>query len=261
MRSILIGMIALFAVSMTANAQEVSPTLRAIQSAGVLKVGMADSIPAQTKNPATGDWEGFNVDMAKNLAETLKVKLEIVDSTWSTLIPELMKGSFDIVMVDMFRTPARAETVVFTDSYMITGNTWLVRRDLNLSNWHQLNDPKYTIVTIAGTAAVAQSDKLLPLAKKKALVTENAVAPHLEVAAGRADAHLSDYVQNLLFIKANPNANVKILDPNDPIEAAGYSYAIRPGDYHFLAFLNTWIAYNTTTGFISERKQQWFGGK
>src|SRR5215469_14391122 len=104
MRSILIGMIALFAASMTANAQEVSPSPRAIQSAGVLKVGMADSIPAQTKNPATGDWEGFNVDMAKNLAETLKVKLEIVDSTWSTLIPELMKGSFDIVMVDMFRT-------------------------------------------------------------------------------------------------------------------------------------------------------------
>src|SRR5215471_6390734 len=101
MRSILIGMMALFAGSIAANAQEVSPTLRAIQSAGVLKVGMADSIPAQTKNPATGDWEGFNVDMAKNLAETLKVKLEIVDSTWSTLIPELMKGSFDIVMVDI----------------------------------------------------------------------------------------------------------------------------------------------------------------
>lgn len=250
----------MLALSSWASAQE-NDTLARIKAAGVLKVGMADSIPAQQKNPATGEWEGFNVDMAKNLAAALDVKLEIVDSTWATLIPSLMQQQFDIVMVDMFRTPARALTVDFTDSYMTTGNTWLVRGDLDISDWKQLDDPKYTAVSIAGMAAVAQSDRLLPKANKKTVVSDNAVAGQLEVAAGRADAHLSDYLQNALFMKANPNAKVKILGEDNPIEATGYAYAVKPGDYHFLAFLNTWIAYNTTTGFISDRKLAWYGIK
>lgn len=246
---------------MQASAQDATDTLAQIKQAGVIKVGMADSIPAQQKNPMSGEWEGFNVDMAKNLADALGVKLEIVDTTWSTIIPSLMQKQYDIAMVDMFRTPARAVTVDFTDSYMTTGNTWLVGADVGVTDWKQLNDPKYTVVSIAGMAAVAQSDRLLPNAQKKTIVSDNAVAGQLEVAAGRASAHLSDLLQNALFMKANPNAKVKVLGADAPIEATGYAYAVRPGDYHFLSFLNTWIAYNTTTGFISDKKLAWYGIK
>lgn len=242
-----------------AKAEEAIDTITQIKEAGVLKVGMADSVPAQQKNPLSGEWEGFNVDMAKNLAEVLEVKLEIVDTTWSTIIPSLVQKQFDIAMVDMFRTPARAITVDFTDSYMTTGNTWLVGADVDVSDWKQLNDPKYSAVSIAGMAAVAQSDRLLPEAQKKVIVSDNAVAGQLEVAAGRASAHLSDLLQNALFMKANPNAKVKVLGADMPIEATGYSYAIRPGDYHFHAFLNTWIAHATTTGVISRTKLKWYG--
>lgn len=246
---------------MQASAQDAPDTLAQIKQAGVIKVGMADSIPAQQKNPVSGEWEGFNVDMAKNLADALGVKLEIVDTTWSTIIPSLMQKQYDIAMVDMFRTPARAVTVDFTDSYMTTGNTWLVGADVDVTDWKQLNDPKYTVVSIAGMAAVAQSDRLLPNAQKKTIVSDNAVAGQLEVAAGRASAHLSDLLQNALFMKANPNAKVRVLGAEAPIEATGYAYAVRPGDYHFLSFLNTWIAYNTTTGFISDKKLAWYGIK
>lgn len=242
-----------------AKAQETIDTIAQIKDAGVLKVGMADSVPAQQKNPVTGEWEGFNVDMAKNLAEVLEVKLEIVDTTWSTIIPSLVQKQFDIAMVDMFRTPARAVTIDFTDSYMTTGNTWLVGADVDVTDWKQLNDPKYSAVSIAGMASVAQSDRLLPEAQKKVIVSDNAVAGQLEVAAGRASAHLSDLLQNALFMKANPNAKVKVLGADAPIEATGYSYAVRPGDYHFHAFLNTWIAYTNTTGFISQAKLKWYG--
>ncbi|WP_172351877.1 transporter substrate-binding domain-containing protein [Mesorhizobium sp. NZP2298] len=245
----------------SALANDPIDTLALIKQEGVLKVGMADSVPAQQKNPISGEWQGFNVDMAKNLAAALGVKLEIVDTTWSTIIPSLTQKQFDIAMVDMFRTPARAVTVDFTDSYMTTGNTWLVGADLDVTDWKQLDDPKYTVISIAGTAAVAQSDRLLPKAQKKTIVSDNAVAGQLEVAAGRASAHLSDYLQNALFMKANPSAKVKVLGGDAPIEATGYAYAIQPGDYHFLAFLNTWIAYNTTTGFISDRKLTWYGIK
>jgi len=234
-------------------------TLTRIKDAGVLRVGMADSIPAQQKNPITGTWEGFNVDMAQRIAEVLEVELEIVDQTWATLVPGLMQAQYDIAMVDMFRTPARAITVDFTDSYMVTGNTWLVADSVTATDWIALNAPEYTIANIAGMAAVAQSQRLLPDASHKTIVSDNAVAGQLEVAAGRAHAHLSDHVQNALFIKANPDAKVKILGGDAPIEATGYSWGVKPGDAHFLNFLNTFIAHGQTTGLIAERKAHWYG--
>ena len=46
----------------------------------------------QYKDAASGEWRGYNVDLANNLEEVLGVKLEIVDATWATLIPGLVAG-------------------------------------------------------------------------------------------------------------------------------------------------------------------------
>src|SRR5262249_40925081 len=93
-----------------AKADGDADTVQKIQSAGVLKVGMADSGVMQSKDPASGEWRGFNVDMANKVAKVLGVKLQIVDASWSTLIPGLQSGQFDVAFVDMFPTAARAAT-------------------------------------------------------------------------------------------------------------------------------------------------------
>ena len=69
--------------------------IKEIQERGVFKVGMAESPPWQSPNPESGEYEGFNVDMAKRVAELMGVELQIVPATWATLIPGLEAKAAD----------------------------------------------------------------------------------------------------------------------------------------------------------------------
>ena len=218
---------------------------------------MAESLPAQSKNPTTSKWEGFNVEMAEDLARVLKVDLEIVDGSWATLIPGLMAEKYDIVMCDMYATPERAQVVVFTDAYNTLGYSILVQADSSLQKMDDLNSGDVTIATLSGTSAEPFIKQYLPKAKMHSLVNENVYAPHLEVANGRADAHITDEINNLIFIEKNPNLNVRILP--EIVNNTGLAYAIRPGDWHFQSFLNTWIRYKQDSGYIMWLRKKWYG--
>lgn len=250
------GILAVAGFTATAFAQS---TIQNVQSEGVLRVGMADSVPMQYKDAASGEWRGYNVDLANNLVEVLGVKLEIVDATWATLIPGLVAGRWDIALVDMFATPKRAVTVMFTDQYfqtrmVVMGNT---RENRRLADWNALNSKGKNIVVLAGTADEQVARDNFPNATVTPMVAEGLAAPILEVAAGRADAIVSSEVNMRLYIAQNPDAPLEIVEPSRGIATQGYAYAIRPGDVHLLNFLDTWIRSNQATGLSETLKTKW----
>lgn len=239
------------------RAQAAEDTIEKIKAAGELKVAMAESLPMQFKDPQTGEWQGYNADMAKDLAQVLGVKLTIVDATWQTLIPGLMANQYDIVMCDMWATPERAQTVVFTDAYNVYGWAVMVRDDVPAKTWEDLNKAGVTIAVLAGTADEQMAKRFFPKATVKGLVSENVNAPRMEVAAGRADAHVTDLMNIKIFIAKNPQAKVHILQEDRIMSPTGLAYAIRPGDYHFLNFLNTWIAARRDSGMADDLRRKW----
>ncbi len=253
-RRFLVLAVALFAVSGAAFAQS---TIDKIKDEGVLKVGMADSVPMQYKDTKSGEWRGFNVDMANNLADVLGVKLEIVDATWATLIPGLMGKQWDICLVDMFATPQRAVTVMFTDPYFQTRQVVLGNSESGIETWEQLNSEGNSIAVLAGTADEQVAKDNFPKATVKPMVAEGLAATFLEVAAGRAQASVAAELNIKLYLAENPNAPLAIIDPTLGVDAQGYAYAIRPGDTHFLNFLNTWILSNRLTGVTEATEVKW----
>jgi ABC-type amino acid transport substrate-binding protein len=256
LRSIATLIFCLFSLVGSALAAD-DETIKAIKDAGVLKVAVAESLPMQFKNPATGQWEGYNIDMANDLATILGVKLELVDATWQTLIPGLMAKQYNIVMVDMWATPERAQTVVFTNPYNVYGWAVLVRDDVTAKTWEDLNSEKTTISVLSGTADEQTAKRYFPKANVHGLVSENVNAPRMEVANGRADAHVTDLMNIKIFMTQNPAAKVHILQEDRIMNPTGLAYAVRPGDYHFLNFLNTWIGYNRDSGHADELRKKW----
>lgn len=248
------GILAVAGFTATASAQS---TIQDIQSEGVLRVGMADSVPMQYKDAASGEWRGYNVDLAANLVEVLGVKLEIVDATWATLIPGLTAGRWDIALVDMFATPKRAVSVMFTDQYFQTRMVVMGNTRNRLESWEALNTEGKNIVVLAGTADEQVARDNFPNATVTPMVAEGLAAPILEVAAARADAIVSSEVNVRLYIAQNPDAPLEIVEPSRGIFAQGYAYAIRPGDVHLLNFLNTWIRSNQATGLSGALKTRW----
>ena len=242
-------------LSQPAHAQE--SLLKKIKSENVIKVGIAESPPFAIKNPGNNAWEGFNIDMANDLAETLGVKLQIVDATWPTLINGLTAGQYDIIMASTFATPARAQSVVFTDSYIVAGELVFVHKDSPHKTYEDLNKAGVVFSVLGGTTNEQTAKRVFSKAETRTLVSENQVAPTLEVAAKRADATISDQNSIRRYVKNNPATPVRILDNVKALNQGRRAYAIRPTDYHFLNFLNNWIEAQKLSGRLDALMAKW----
>src|ERR1700738_2431493 len=187
-----IGFALMMAAMVTEPTHAQESIIKKAKSENVLKVGIAESPPFAINNPANNNWEGFNVDMAKDLADALGVKLQIVDATWPTLINGLTAGQYDIIMASTFAPPARAQSVMFTDSYIVAGELVVVQKDSPYKTYEDLNKTGVVFSVLGGTTNEQTAKRIFPKAEIRTLVSENQVAPTLEVAAKRADATVSN---------------------------------------------------------------------
>lgn len=240
-RSALAGLAAA-ALSISAASADL---IKEIQDRGVLKVGMAESPPWQSPNPASGVYEGFNVDLANRVAEIMGVKLEIVPATWSTLIPGLEAKQYDVVFANLFATPPRALVVNFTDPYSTYGFHVVVNVDTDIQSLDDLDKKQVTFVGMSGTVEESYPKEVFPNATVRGIVSNDVASWIGEVASGQADAAFLDPGTFRLLRAKNPNleARLRVLNTEENLlKPVGLSYALRPEDMHMLEFLNTFIA-------------------
>src|SRR4051794_29260690 len=85
--------------------------LARVRAAGVLLWGadVQGGEPYAFEDPDDpGHLTGFEVEIAEALARSLGVRAQFVQNDWSTLIPSLERGTFDIALNGLEVTPARA---------------------------------------------------------------------------------------------------------------------------------------------------------
>ena len=72
---------------------------------------------------------GYDVMMAKKIAEALGVELEIVRSDWDSLIPAVQTGTVDAVIAGQSMTQQRMEQVDFSEPYFYASIVCLTKKD------------------------------------------------------------------------------------------------------------------------------------
>src|SRR5690606_25186504 len=88
--------------------------LERVQRTGVLRWGgdIQGGEPYVFQDPdRPGRLVGFEVELADAIAREMGVRAEFVQQDWSTLVPALERGSFDVALNGVEVTPARASTV------------------------------------------------------------------------------------------------------------------------------------------------------
>lgn len=87
-------------LSLAAGAQaEQSPShLDSVQQQGQLRVCTTGDYKPYTFKRPDGEFEGIDIAMARSLADSLGVKVEWVQTTWKTLMPDMQAGKCDIGM-------------------------------------------------------------------------------------------------------------------------------------------------------------------
>lgn len=101
-----------------------------VRSRGEIVVGFAAHYPPfESKNEKTGKFEGFDVDMAKAMADVLGVKVQFVDAEWQGLLGGLNKGDYDMLVTCMSKSETRGQNVNFSDVYYKLADVIVVGKD------------------------------------------------------------------------------------------------------------------------------------
>jgi polar amino acid transport system substrate-binding protein len=232
--------------------------LEAILERGELRVGFeAGYLPFEMADKK-GDFVGFDIDVAKEMAKSMGVKFVPVNTAWDGIIPALLTGKFDIIISGMTITQERNLSINFADPYIIVGQTVLLNKKHEgvVTSYKDLNDPKYTITSKLGTTGEQATKRLLPKANYKSFEVESEAA--LEVLNGKADATVYDLPFCAVFMAQQGAGNLIFLD--EPFTFEPLAWAIPQGDPDFLNWLNNFLRQIRNDGRYDRIYQKWITG-
>ena len=96
--------------------------------------------------------DGYDVQIARRIADSLGRELEIVKTDWDGLIPALNNNQLDLIVAGMTDTPERRESVNFTTPYYESDMVVVVRKDSELVNIKSIQDLSgYTVLGQSNT--------------------------------------------------------------------------------------------------------------
>jgi polar amino acid transport system substrate-binding protein len=232
-----------------------APLIDQIKRRGKLQVGMASFVPWAMRD-RQGNWIGFEVDVARKLAQDLEVELELVPTAWDGIIPALLSSRFDVIIGGMGITPARALQVNFTVPYSRSGTGIAVNRQMT-QNMRWPDDYNRADVTFAcrrGTVVCRDLERVFPRATVRQF--EDTAIAIQEVVNGNAHAVGNSEPAPTFAVLQNPERLAKATDGYFTTSVEGF--AIRRGDADTLAFLNGWITLHRENGWLQARHDYWF---
>jgi polar amino acid transport system substrate-binding protein len=221
----------------------------------VLKVGMSTFVPWAMKDK-TGQLVGFEVDVARKLAQDMGVRVKFVPTQWSGIIPALLTGKFDIIIGGMGILPERNLKVNFSIPYDYQGMSMVAHRKL-AAGYHKLGDFDRKNVMIAarlGSTAVAATKKYMPRAQLRMFDDESQA--YQELLNGRVHATVGSAPMPAFQALKYPDRLFLPLKGTFTREPIGF--AIRKGDFDTLNYLDNWIRVTEAEGWFRERKHYWF---
>src|ERR1700738_4862160 len=94
-----------------------------------LKTGVDATFAPHAMPKLSGGIEGFNVDLANEIAKRLHRGIEIDATQFSGLLPGLQAGSYDFIAAPTTVTKERADNLLFTEGYLNTDFQFVVKKD------------------------------------------------------------------------------------------------------------------------------------
>ncbi len=145
---------------------------------------------------------GYDVEIAKKIAESMDKNLEIVKTEWNGLTPAITSGKIDLIIAGMSPTAERRETLDFSNTYYTSDLVIVVKKDGAYANASSLNDFKGANITgQLNTFHYEVIDQIEGVNKSTALETFPAMIVALR--SGKIDGYVSERPGALSAVAAN----------------------------------------------------------
>jgi len=216
-----------------------------------LVVGFCAQYPPFEFKTKTGEYQGFDVDLAHAIGKELNIPVKLKDGEWQGLIAGMKKGDYDILITCMGKTAKRMEMVDFSDGYINLTEVLVVRKDETaIQGKTDLKDK------VVGAQMATSSERVLNGIRDDVgeIKTYNyTTEAFLDLKFKRIDALVSGVAYAVVQIKKDPSFKVV----GAPLSSTEIGIALPKGSHGLTAMINKALAAVKADGTHGKIKDKW----
>jgi len=233
------------------TSQQETPTVTTLEE-GKLLMGSDTTYPPFESIGDNGDPEGFDVDIAMELADRLGLELEVVTTAWEGIIPGLKTDKYDILMSAMTITDERLAEIDFSDPYIDSNQSIAVKK--GTTDIVSEEDLVGKVVGVqVDTTGQFTAEEIAGI--KEIRKYETILLAFQELELGRIDAIMNDYPVNAYLSKIRGQTEVVTTVTTDE----QYGIGVKKGNDQLLEAINQALADMDADGTYNEIFDKWFG--
>lgn len=246
-----VGLLAVLVLPTAGMAQ----TIADIEGKGRISIGVLTGIPPYDTVDASGNTDGFLVDLARDVAANLNVELEVVPVNNASRAAALESGRVDMLIAHMTATPERAKIFLMTNPYGAYEMRFVAAKDTPLTSLEDLAGLRVSVPR-GSTQDVAVSGYGIE-GLEVVRFDDDALAMQALI-SGQVDATaaVATVANDVIVNRGLDQFEVK----NEvPIFTLYWSMAVRKDATELHQWLNNFIYYSEVTGRLDELHQKWIG--
>jgi polar amino acid transport system permease protein/polar amino acid transport system substrate-binding protein len=190
---------------------------------------------------------GFEVDIAEALARELGVRAKFHQNDWSTLVPSLERGDFDVALNGLEDTPTRRARLRLSRPYFVYGETLAVRAGSPLRTLADLSGRRI------GTLNQTVAQELLQAQHAQVVLYEGQQEPYSDLVHGRVEGVLLDHVIAERYGCGQPGLECVQRD----LARGTYVVGMRSGDAELSAHLDSALSQLIEDGQLRRILEHW----
>jgi polar amino acid transport system substrate-binding protein len=240
----------------TGKKSSASPTLSRIQAKRELLVGTAGSMPPLNMTTKNGEIIGFEIDLARAMAEAMNVKLRLATMPFSDLLPALEADQIDMIMSGMTITPERNLRVAFVGPYFISGKSFLTKATTmaSVKGTADLNDPGMRLAALRASTSQAFVERVAP--KATFLPIRDYDEGISLVLQDKADAMIADFPVCVFSVFRYPDRG--LFAAVDPFTHEPIGIALSKNDPLLENWTRNWLQGLQSSGALDRMRDRWF---
>lgn len=169
---------------------------------------------------------GYDIEIAKKIADGLGKKLVIVKTVWEGLVPALNSGKIDAIIAGMSPTAERKKSIDFSDSYYQSQLVMVVKKGGKYDGASYIKDFSGAKITAQlNTFHYSVIDQIPGVIKQTAM--DDFPAMRVALQSGTIDGYVSERPEGISASKANNN--FKMIEFTDGFKASEEDTAIAVG--------------------------------
>ena len=220
---------------------------------GTISIAVPENFPPFGSVGKTLEHEGYDVDVAKLIAEDLGVKLEVVPVTSKQRIPFLSSGKVDLVISSMGANPERAKSIWFSSAYAPFFSGAFAMESLDITSVEDLAGKKVGLT--GGTLEDLELSKTAPEDAEIVRFGDNA-ATIAAFVAKQVDVIVTGNTVAAKIGEDNPDMG---LQTKFIIKESPAFMGVKAGEMNMLQWVNVFILHKKLGGDLNGLSEKWFG--